>query len=111
MGKLGLFGWLGIVVLAAGLCVQGVRWIRADAVAELQREIAAETARVQQDAETRIADITAQNQRDAEAAKATDAEREQHLEALTLKIADLEGKNATCGTISRDTVRALNSLR
>ena len=111
MGKSGLFGWLAIALIASGLCVQGVRWIRADAVADLRRVIAAETERVQQEAAAKVAAISAENEREAEAAKLADAEREQRLEALTLKIAELEGKNAKCGTISRASVRALNSSR
>lgn len=109
--KTGLFGWLAIAVIAAGLCYEGVRRIRADAVADLRREIAAETARVTQEAEAKVAAITAANEQAAAAEAQADAEREQHLEALTLKIAELEGTNAKCGTISRASVRALNSSR
>lgn len=109
--KTGLFGWLAIAVIAAGICYEGVRWIRADAVADLRREIAAETTRVTQEAEARAAAIAAENARDAEAEAQADAEREQHLAALTLKITELEGRNATCGTVSRATVRALNASR
>lgn len=111
MGKLGVFGWLGMIVLVAGLSLNGVRWIREEAVAGLQGKIADETARVEKEAAEKVAAITTQSAPEAEAAKAADAEREQRLEALTLKIAELERTNATCGTISRASVRALNSSR
>src|SRR5262245_50331109 len=76
MGNSGLFGWLAIGLIAAGLCGAGIRWLREDAVADLRREIAIETQRVRQAAQIKAAETAAQSEHEALAAETADAERE-----------------------------------
>ena len=97
-----------LALATLGGAVKAIRW---DAVEDHKREIAAATADLQRREAIKAAENAAQSEHEALAVEAADAERERRLAALIVTIAELEGKNAKCGFISRDTVRALNASR
>jgi uncharacterized protein HemX len=103
--------WAFIAFGALGVLGGGIKWIRDDAVAEHQRRIDAATAKLQADAQVRAAENAAQSEREAAADETESAARDRRVEELTQRIAELEGRNAVCGTLSRDAVRALNTAR
>ena len=74
-------------------------------------EVDAATAKLQADAQVRGAENAAQSEREAAADETESAARDRRVEELTQRIAELEGRNAVCGTLSRDAVRALNTAR
>jgi len=75
------------------------------------RRFDAATAKLQADAQVRGAENAAQSEREAAADETESAARDRRVEELTQRIAELEGRNAVCGTLSRDAVRALNTAR
>ena len=103
--------WAFIAFGALGVLGRGIKWIRDDAVAEHQRRIDTATAKLQADAQLRAAENAAQSEREAVTDEAEPAARGRRVEDLTKRIAELEGRNAVCGTLSRDAVRALNTAR
>jgi len=115
MFNLNPFAWVAIAFALLGAVGGGLKWIRADAAADAVAEwkvvADTETTKLQNQEAVRAADNAAQTEREALVAETEAAERERQVEELNARIAELEGKNAKCGFVSRDTVRAINSSR
>ncbi len=100
------YGVAALVLLA--VAVSGISWLRHDAIADLRRDIAAETRVAEAENAVENAAIEREGADDAAELVARNLELEAHLAAARRIIAEKEAGKCT---VSLETVRALNAQR